>query len=56
MGVSPGETTADGAVTFEVVYCLGSCGLAPVAYFDQKVVGRLDPGQATTLARTFRAE
>ncbi|GAB4518929.1 MAG: NADH-quinone oxidoreductase subunit NuoE [Anaerolineae bacterium] len=51
--VIPGETTPDGALTFEVVYCLGSCGLAPVAYFDQEVVGRLTPEQAVELARVL---
>ncbi|MCS7220342.1 MAG: NADH-quinone oxidoreductase subunit NuoE [Anaerolineae bacterium] len=51
--VIPGETTPDGALTFEVVYCLGSCGLAPVAYFDQQVVGRLTPEQAVELARAL---
>jgi NADH-quinone oxidoreductase subunit E len=25
----------------EIVYCLGSCGLAPVAVIDDKVYGRL---------------
>ncbi|HEY3411978.1 MAG TPA: NAD(P)H-dependent oxidoreductase subunit E [Armatimonadota bacterium] len=39
----PGETTDDFKYTFEVVYCLGSCGLAPVAVVDEKVIGRLAP-------------
>src|SRR5512142_3145596 len=32
--IVPGQTTADYRVTYEVVYCLGSCGLAPVAVVD----------------------
>lgn len=43
LGVEAGETTPDYRVTFEVVYCLGSCGLAPVAMIDDKVIGHLVP-------------
>ena len=43
LGVQPGETSPDYKYTFEVVYCLGACGLAPVAVVDDKVVGRLVP-------------
>ena len=31
LGVACGETTADGQVTLEAVYCLGLCALAPSA-------------------------
>ncbi len=41
--IIPGQTTGDYRVTYEVVYCLGSCGLAPVAVINDKVVGRLLP-------------
>lgn len=40
-GIGPGETTQDGELTFEVVYCLGSCALAPVAVLDGQVMGRM---------------
>lgn len=43
LGIKAGETTPDYRVTFEVVYCLGSCGLAPVAMIDDKVYGHLAP-------------
>ncbi|HSJ54880.1 MAG TPA: NADH-quinone oxidoreductase subunit NuoE [Anaerolineae bacterium] len=43
LGIKAGETTPDYRVTFEVVYCLGSCGLAPVAMVDDRVVGHLVP-------------
>jgi NADH:ubiquinone oxidoreductase subunit E len=43
LGIKAGETTSDYRVTFEVVYCLGSCGLAPVAMVDDNVVGHLVP-------------
>ena len=43
LGIEPGETTKDFKYSFEIVYCLGSCGLAPVALLDDKVLGRLAP-------------
>ncbi len=43
LGIKAGETTPDYKATFEVVYCLGSCGLAPVAVIDDRVVGNMVP-------------
>jgi len=40
-GIQPGETTEDGQLTVEIVYCLGSCALAPVAVLDGQVMGRM---------------
>ncbi len=40
-GVAAGTTAPDYRFTFEIVYCLGSCGLSPVALVDEKVCGRL---------------
>lgn len=40
-GVQPDETTEDGELTVEIVYCLGSCALAPVAVLDDQVMGRM---------------
>lgn len=39
--IHPGETTADGQLTVEIVYCMGSCALAPVAVLDEQVMGRM---------------
>lgn len=39
--VAAGETTEDGQLTVEIVYCLGSCALAPVAVLDDQVMGRM---------------
>ena len=41
--VSPSETTEDGELTMEIVYCLGSCALAPLATLDDQVLGRMRP-------------
>ena len=34
LGVEFGETTADGAITLEAVYCLGNCGCGPSVLVD----------------------
>ncbi len=51
LGIKAGETSPDYKFTFEVVYCLGSCGLSPVATIDDKVVGRLVPERMTQILR-----
>lgn len=43
VGIEPGETSPDYRLTLEVVYCLGSCGIAPVALVNETVCGRLNP-------------
>ena len=42
LGVDWHETTADGAVTLEPVFCLGLCAVGPAALLDGKPLGRLD--------------
>src|SRR5262245_66149429 len=42
LGVAMGETSADGRVTLEPIYCLGLCACAPSAMLDGQVHGRLD--------------
>lgn len=37
-----GETSADGAVSLDAVYCLGHCAAAPAALVDGQPVARLD--------------
>lgn len=39
--LAPGETSADGAITLEPVYCLGNCALSPALLLDGKPHGRL---------------
>jgi formate dehydrogenase subunit gamma len=42
LGVGFGETTADGAITLEPVYCLGNCAAGPSMMIDGEPVGRVD--------------
>lgn len=41
-GIVLGETTPDGQVTLEPVYCLGNCALGPAALIDGELAGRCD--------------
>jgi formate dehydrogenase subunit gamma len=49
LGLACGETSADGQITVEAVYCLGLCAVAPSAMFDGAVVGRLNERKLDTL-------
>ncbi|UJW29199.1 formate dehydrogenase subunit gamma [Saccharothrix sp. AJ9571] len=42
LGSKLGQTTADGSVTLEQVFCLGNCALGPAAQVDGRLHGRLD--------------
>ena len=45
LGVSPGQTTADGLFTLEHTSCLGVCGVAPAMMVDEVVYGNLTRGK-----------
>lgn len=49
LGVKLGQTTPDGAVTLEQVFCLGNCALGPAAQVDGRVRGRLDRDRLTAI-------
>ena len=51
LGVRAGETTADYRVTCEVVYCVGSCGLAPVAVVDEQTIGKIAPEKMAAILK-----
>ncbi len=53
LGVPAGGTSEDYEYTMEIVYCLGSCGLAPVAVVDDKVYGRLTPNSIVEQLQTL---
>jgi len=41
--VPAGGTSPDYKYSMEIVYCLGSCGLAPIAVVDEQVYGKIEP-------------
>ncbi|RFC63800.1 formate dehydrogenase subunit gamma [Fulvimarina endophytica] len=54
LGISFGETSPDGAVTLEAVYCLGLCATAPSAMLDDRIVGRLNEARVEKLTAEAR--
>lgn len=49
VGVGPGETTADGSVTVEQVFCLGNCALGPSVQLNGEVYGRVSADRLRSL-------
>jgi NADH-quinone oxidoreductase subunit E len=43
LDVKPGDSSPDYKYTLEIVYCVGSCGLAPVVIVDGRVIGQSEP-------------
>ncbi len=54
LGIGYGETTADGQITLEAVYCLGLCATAPSAMLDGHLHGRLDGDGADAMLAEAR--
>ncbi|MFJ7962156.1 NAD(P)H-dependent oxidoreductase subunit E [Streptomyces sp. NPDC096324] len=44
-GLEVGETSADGAVTVEQVFCLGNCALGPSVEVNGRLFGRVGPAR-----------
>jgi len=42
LGIDFHETTSDGAITLEPIYCLGNCACSPSVMIDEEVYGRVD--------------
>jgi formate dehydrogenase subunit gamma len=53
LGVALGETSADGRITLEAVYCLGLCACGPAGLVDGRPVGRLDGAAVEAIARAI---
>jgi formate dehydrogenase subunit gamma len=55
LGIDFHQTTKDGAVTLEPVYCLGLCACSPSAMLDGEVIGRLDAAKVDEIVAEVRA-
>lgn len=53
LGISAGDTTADGKFTLESCRCLGCCGLAPVMTVNGEVYGRLVPSDVKGILEKY---
>jgi formate dehydrogenase subunit gamma len=55
LGIAIGNTTPDGRVTLETVYCLGNCALSPAVMLDGELLGRVDDVRCGDLLRQLNA-
>jgi formate dehydrogenase subunit gamma len=53
--VKLGQTTADGAITVEAVYCLGNCALSPAIMVDDRLIGRVDAAKFEKIVAECKA-
>ena len=55
LGVDYHQTTSDGAITLEPVYCLGLCAQGPSLMVDGEVIAAMTPDRFDHLAQQLRA-
>ena len=55
-GTAMGETSADGQLTVEPIYCLGNCALSPAVMLDGKVQGRVSTERLDALLAKAKAD
>jgi formate dehydrogenase subunit gamma len=56
LGVAWKQTSPDGALTIEPVYCLGNCALSPAAMLDGKLRGRVTAAALDDLIAACRRD
>lgn len=54
LGIAPGETSADGLFSLELVNCLGSCAIAPVMVVDETFYGQVTPESLAQILAQYR--
>ncbi len=54
LGLDWHETSKDGALTLEPVFCLGLCACGPAAMMDGALIGRCDEARVDTLIAKAR--
>ena len=55
LGIDYHQTTSDGAITLEPIYCLGNCACSPSVMMDDEVYGRVDSQKMAELICEARA-
>ncbi|HSA94443.1 MAG TPA: NAD(P)H-dependent oxidoreductase subunit E [Acidobacteriota bacterium] len=53
LGLTAGQTSADGEVTLERVNCLGACALAPLAVIDGRYYGQMSEAKADQVLQSI---
>ena len=54
IGIKPGENTADGRFSFELVNCIGACDKAPAMMINHDVYGDLTAEKISQILRDYR--
>lgn len=54
LGVGMNQTTEDGALTLEPVYCLGNCACSPAVMIDERLYGRVNAKKLDQLIEKHR--
>lgn len=54
LGIDYHQTTTDGAITLEPVYCLGNCACSPAVMLHEEVYGRVDAQKIDELVREVK--
>jgi NADH-quinone oxidoreductase subunit E len=54
LGIDPGQTTQDGAITLEICRCVGACSQAPVVVVDEETYGRVKPNKFPQIIRSVQ--
>lgn len=55
LGIDYYQTTLDGAITLEPIYCLGNCACSPSVMMDDEVYGRMDNQKMAELISEARS-
>ena len=55
LGIDYHQTTNDGAITLEPIYCLGNCACSPAVMLDDEVYGRVNIEMVAELVAGARA-
>ncbi|MBQ0718651.1 MAG: formate dehydrogenase subunit gamma [Gammaproteobacteria bacterium] len=56
LGINVGETTSDGAISLEPVYCLGNCACGPSVQIDDQLHARVTPERFDALVSAPEAK
>jgi formate dehydrogenase subunit gamma len=55
LGIDYHETTADGSISLEPVYCLGNCACSPSVRINDDIVARVDTARFDELVAKLGA-
>jgi len=53
LGITPGQATADGKFSFELVSCIGACDQAPAMMINDQLYGNLTPEKIAGVLKSY---